>query len=228
LLDYTDLGEKFVKKFICGLTLLLLTPLLACAQGSGDGFKAGTDYDLIVPALRTRDANKIEVVEFFAYTCGHCYNFEPLLTRWKPGLGDDVSLLPSPAVWNASMEPLAKAFYTAQALGVLDTMHGALFAAIHVDSKRLASEGEIRKLFVSNGVAAVDFDKAYNSFGISSQVRQAGARAKGAAITGTPEMVVAGKYRISTRKAGSQAGMLKIADFLIAKERAAMAAAPAN
>jgi thiol:disulfide interchange protein DsbA len=217
-----------VKKFFCSLTLLLLAPLLACAQDSAEGFQAGTQYDLIVPAQRPRDAGKIEVVEFFAYSCGHCYNFEPLLSQWKEGLGDDVSFLPSPAVWSAPMEPHAKAYYTAQALGVLDTMHGALFAAIHVDRKRLASEGEIRQLFVTNGVAAADFDKAYNSFGVSSQVRQAVARAKGARITGTPEMMVAGKYRVTTRKAGSQANMLKIADFLIAKERAAMAAVAAN
>jgi thiol:disulfide interchange protein DsbA len=37
--------------------------------------------------------------------------------------------------------------------------------------------------------------------------------------------MVAGKYRVTTRKAGSQANMLKIVDFLIAKERSAMAAA---
>jgi thiol:disulfide interchange protein DsbA len=214
-----------VNKLICGLTLLFLGPLLACAQGGAEGYQAGTHYDVVVPAQRTRDADKIEVVEFFAYSCSHCYNFEPLLTQWKPRLADDVNFMPSPAVWNAAMEPHAKAFYAAQALGVLDTLHGALFAAMHVDGKRLASEGEIRQLFVTNGVAAADFDKAYNSFGVSSQVRQAIARAKGARVTGTPEMMVAGKYRVTTRKAGSQANMLKIVDFLIAKERSAMAAA---
>ncbi len=56
---------------------------------------------------------------------------------------------------------------------------------------------------------------------MGSQVRQAVARAKGARISGTPEMMVAGKYRITTRKAGSQANMLKIADYLIEKERGA-------
>ena len=213
-----------MKKFICGLALLILAPLVAVAQG----YQAGTDYDLISPVQRSRDADKIEIVEFFAYSCSHCYNFEPLLAQWKPGLADDVSFMPSPAVWSAAMEPHAKAFYTAQALGVLDTMHGALFAAMHVDRKRLASEGEIRQLFVVNGVAAADFDNAYNSFGVSSQVRQAIARAKGARVTGTPEMMVAGKYRISTRKAGSQANMLKIADFLVQKERTAKAAMAAR
>ena len=163
-----------------------------------------------------------------SYSCGHCYNFEPLLQQWKAGLADDVILQPSPAVWSDPMKPHARAFFTAQALGALDKVHNALFAAMHVDRKRLASEGEIRAVFVANGVSAEDFDKAFNSFGVGSQVRQAGALARSARITGTPEMMVAGKYRISARKAGGQSGMLKVADFLIEKERAAAAVAAAD
>jgi thiol:disulfide interchange protein DsbA len=204
-----------LKKLLLCLSLVLLVPVFVQAQE----YEAGTDYDVIAPALRTRNADKIEILEFFAYSCGHCYNFEPLITQWKQGLAEDVEFLPSPAVWNAAMEPHAKAFYAAQALGVLDKMHGALFAAMHVDKKRLSSEAEIRQIFVANGVSAADFDKAYGSFGIGSQVRQAISRQKSARITGTPEMVVAGKYRVTTGKAGSQAGMLKIADALVAKER---------
>jgi thiol:disulfide interchange protein DsbA len=92
---------------------------------------------------------------------------------------------------------------------------------MNVDRKRLSSEEEIKELFTANGVAAEDFDKAFNSFGVSSQVRQANSRARAAKITGTPALMVNGKYHISTRQAGSQAGMLKVADYLIAKERAA-------
>jgi len=90
-----------------------------------------------------------------------------------------------------------------------------------VDHKKLSSEDEIQALFVANGVAAEDFSKAFNSFGVSSQVKQASARAKAAKITGTPALMVDGKYHVSTRKAGNQADMLKVSDFLIEKERAA-------
>ena len=213
-----------MKKLLLCLGLVLLAPLAAQAQE----YKEGTHYDVISPALRARSAGKIEVLEFFAYSCGHCYNFEPLIQQWKKGLADYVEFQPSPAIWNAAMEPHAKAFYTAQALRVLDKLHGALFAAIHVDKKRLSSEAEIRQIFVDNGVAGADFDKAYKSFGVGAQIRQAKARQKNARITGTPEMMVAGKYQVTTGKAGSQANMLKIADFLIAKERALMSAAAAN
>mgnify|MGYP001573099138 CR=1 FL=1 len=205
-----------MKNYLLGLALALVTVLPVHAQE----FVSGKDYDVISPALRTSSASKIEVAEFFAYSCGHCYNFEPLIETWKQGLANDVVFVGSPAVWAPQMEPHAKAYFAAKALGA-DQVHSALFAAMHVDRKRLDSDSEIRKIFVDNGIAGKDFDKAFGSFGVSSQVRQAVSRQKGARVTGTPEMMVAGKYRVTTRKAGSQANMLKVADFLIEKERAA-------
>lgn len=200
---------------------LITVPSLAAAEE----YAAGTHYDVISPALRTGDPDSIEVVEFFWYGCGHCYTFEPLVSNWKKSLAEDVKFRGSPAVWNKPMELHARAFFAADALGVLDEMHLPLFQAMHVDRRRLSSESEIAELFASHGVSEDKFSKAFNSFGVGSQVNQANAMARSARITGTPEMMVAGKYRISTKKAGSQANMLKIADYLIEKERAATATA---
>lgn len=213
------------KKLLLTLSLLVIAPVLAMAEAadSGKQYVEGTDYDLITPAVRTADPDKIEVVEFFWYGCGHCYNFEPVVGQWKKTLAEDVVFHGSPAMWNKPMELHARAYYTAEVLGVLDTMSPVLFQAMNVDGKRLGSKEEIGALFTANGVSAEDFDKAFDSFGVSSQVRQASARARSAKITGTPALMVNGKYHVSTRKAGSQAGMLKVADFLIAKERAAKA-----
>jgi thiol:disulfide interchange protein DsbA len=202
---------------------LATVPSLAAAEE----YLAGTHYDVISPALRTGDPDRIEVVEFFWYGCGHCYTFEPLISNWKKSLAEDVKFRGSPAVWNKPMELHARAFFAADALGVLDEMHLPLFQAMHVDRRRLSSESEIAELFASHGVSEDKFSKAFNSFGVGSQVNQANAVARSARITGTPEMMVNGKYRISTKKAGSQANMLKIADYLIEKERAATATAAA-
>ena len=188
---------------------------------SSQEYVAGEHYDLISPAIRTSSPGKIEVVEFFWYGCGHCYTFEPLISAWKKDLPEDVAFRPSPAVWNKPMELHAKAFFAAEALGVTDTMHLPIFQAMNVDRKRLSSEGEIAEVFMANGVSEDDFAKAFNSFGVGSQVNQASSNARAARITGTPEMMVNGKYRISTGKAGSQANMIKIAEYLIEKERAA-------
>ena len=210
-----------IRKLLLSLCLIVAAPLATMAADGDGNYVEGTDYDLITPALRTADPDKVEVVEFFWYGCGHCYTFEPVISQWKKALPEDVEFLGSPAVWNDLMKLHAQAYYTDEVLGVLDTMNKVLFQAMNVDKKRLGSEDEIQALFVANGVSAADFNKAFASFGVSSMVRQGEARARSAKITGTPEMMVAGKYRISTRKSGSQAGMLKVADFLIAKERAA-------
>ena len=211
-----------IKRLLLSLTLLAPLALWAVAPGAAaqEDYVEGKDYELITPAVRTADPDKIEVAEFFWYGCGHCYTFEPVLSQWKKTLPEDVDFQGSPAIWNAKMEIHARAFYTAKLLGVLDTLHPVIFQAMNVDRKRLSSEEEIKELFTANGVAAEDFDKAFNSFGVSSQVRQANSRARAAKITGTPALMVNGKYLISARKAGSQSEMLKVAEFLVEQERA--------
>lgn len=214
-----------MKKLLATLTLALF----GCTAGAQD-VSPGTHYVELAQAVPTRSGDKIEVVEFFAYSCGHCYNFEPSIEQWSKSLPADVAFTPSPVVWSQPMEPHARAFYVAQALGVLDKMHDVIFAAVHVDRKPLMDQASLRKLFAANGVTPGDFDKAWRSFGVGAQVRQAVSSAVSAGIQGTPEMLVAGKYRISSRFEGvrTQSDMLKVADYLIEKERAAAGATAAR
>jgi len=87
----------------------------------------------------------------------------------------------------------------------------------------LGSEAALKELFVKNGVDPEDFDKAFNSFGVNSQVNQADARARSAKVSGTPSMMVNGKYTISASQAGGQSEMLEVAKFLVEKELASLA-----
>ena len=212
-----------LKRLLLTLPIVLFSLSCSAAEEAAPTFVAGKDYDLISPPIRTSNPDKITVTEFFSYGCGHCFNFEPLIQQWKKGLADDVAFQPSPVAFNPSLEPLSRAYFTAKALNVLDTMHPAIFQAIHIDRKPIQSQQALEALFAANGVSGEDFSKAYTSFGVGSQVTQANAQSRAARISGTPEMMVNGKYRVSTRKAGSQAGMLEVVNFLIEKERAAKA-----
>ena len=210
-----------IKHLLLSLSLLAFGISCAVAEDVPKTYVAGVDYDLITPPVRGVDSDKIEVTEFFWYGCGHCYAFEPMLEQWKKTQPEDVSFRGIPAIWAEKMELHAKAYYAAETLGVLDTMNPVIFQAMNVDHKPLASQADIAALFVANGVSEEDFNKAFNSFGVSSQVRQGIAIAKSAQITGTPALMVAGKYHVSSRKAGSQADMLKVVNSLIEQERAA-------
>lgn len=203
------------------MTLLAVAAFGLSLGAAAEDWKEGEHYTVINPTIRVGASDEVVVTEFFWYGCGHCYTFEPMLETWAKTLPEGAKLKPSPAIWNGAMKLHAKAFYAAETLGVLDTMHSVIFKAMHVDRNRLGSEGALRELFVANGVDGAAFDKAIDSFGVNSQVNQADARARSAKISGTPSIMVNGKYLISTKEAGSQADMLKVAEFLVQKELAA-------
>lgn len=205
------------KKIISLVIVFLLTSVSVVAEE----YKLGEQYELLETPVPTRDPSKVEVVEVFWYGCIHCFKFESILQPWRHKLAADVDFWQSPAMWNERMKMHARAFYTAQALGVEEKMHLPLFQALNIDHKKLATEDEIGKFFAEYGVAEKDFKEVFNSFGVMNKVTQADARARGYKISGTPEIIVEGKYRINANKAGGQQGMLKVVDFLIEKERAA-------
>lgn len=216
-----------LKQALLALSLVVFGMSAAVGEEAAKTYEAGKDYDLINPPVRAVDGNKIEVAEFFWYGCTHCFHFEPILEAWRKTMPADVAFKAIPAVWQDRMMLHAKAYYTAEALGVLDPMHMVIFNAMNVDHKPLATQKEIAELFTAHGVSEEDFNKTFESFGVRTQVDQAVSIAKAAHISGTPSLMVAGKYMVSGRKAGTQADMLKVVDYLVAQERKAAAPAPA-
>jgi thiol:disulfide interchange protein DsbA len=202
------------KSIMMLLSFVMLIPSVAMAE-----YEAGKHYAVIEQPVRTQNSSKIEVAEVFWYGCIHCFKFEPAIKKWKANLAEDVVFVPTPAQWNKRMSIHAQAYYTAEALGVLEKVHEPLFKALNVERKKLASESELADFFEAYGVDKETFEKTFNSFGVNSAVARADARTRGYKITGTPELVVQGKYRISASMAGGQEEMLKVADYLIAKER---------
>lgn len=184
----------------------------------------GSHYVELPQQVPTVDRNRVEVTEVFWYGCSHCFAFEPMLEAWVARLPEDVVFQQSPAMWDEAgvMELHARMFYTAKALGIFDQLHQKLFDAMNLKKKRLQSEAEIAEIFVDNGIDKDVFHKTFNSFGVTSAVRQAEARQRSYQIQGTPELVVNGKYRVTGRLAGGHEDMLKIATFLVDKERAAL------
>lgn len=204
--------------------LTLFTAFVFFAQPvSAQDYIAGTHYEVLATPVKTRDAKKIEVVELFWYGCSHCFKFEPMVEAWKKQQANDVDFHRIPAIWHKTMSLHAQAFYTAQALKILDKIHHPLFTLMNVKKKKMKDEASIAEFFATQGVDKKTFEKTFNSFGVKSQLSLAKSRALSYHLQGTPEIVVNGKYRISSNMTGSQANMIKVADFLVSKERAALA-----
>ena len=188
-------------------------------------YTEGKEYMEIVPAVRGADESKIEVTEVFAYSCPHCFHFEPIVEAWAKKQKPDVKFIQSHAMWSPQMEPHLRGFYTSIALKIKNKTHMAVFNAIHLEHKNLVNAEQWADFFATYGISKEKAISTYNSFGVSSQIKQAEARARSYKITSTPEMVVDGKYRIGAREAGGQEEMLKVVDYLVTKIRAERARA---
>ena len=204
-------------------TLLLVAMIFGVAatvSAQPSLYVEGTHYEIIAHPVRTADPNKIEISEIFWYGCPHCYAFEPLITSWEEKLPSDVAFVRSPGMWNQTMEIHAQIYYAAEALGVTGKIHDVAFNEIHQRRNYLQTEDAIKDMFVSQGVAPADFDKAWKSFSVSSAVKRANTRMRDYGVRGVPSIVVNGKYLVSVGGVvPTQTDMLKIVDFLVQKER---------
>lgn len=207
-------------KSIFGIFLLLALASsgIAAEKPKAAAPEPGESYDLVTPPHPAADPSKIEVMEFFWYGCPHCYHFEPFIKAWLKTKPDNVVFVRQPAVFNAHWAAHAKAFFTAEALGVLDKLHEDLYDAIQNKKETLESESDLAKFFAERGVKEEDFHKAYKSFGVDAKMRQAEVLAPSYGVDGTPTIIVNGKYRVGAAKAKSFDKMIETTNFLIKKE----------
>ena len=191
---------------------------------TGPALVPGTDYVEIQGGQPFDPLDgKIEVVELFGYVCPACNAFQSTVRAWKARQPADVRVTYVPALFGPDWTPYAHAFYAAESLGLVDKTHDAVYDAIH-NKQTLPGEGEkptmapIAAFYSQYGVSAEQFTNAMNSFAINGKLSKARQFAVRSQISSTPSLIVNGKYLVKGRNWDD---MLRIADQLIAQERAA-------
>ena len=196
---------------------------------------AGTDYIEIANGqpFETTDG-RIEIVEIFGYVCPFCAAVQPSVGAMKAKLPPDVRMVYVPAAFGAMWDNYAKAYYTADAMGLVDKTHDAMFRAIHIDKTLKGERGmdtpdEIAAFYAAYGADPKQFVSSMQSFAVAAKVNRAKQYILGAFANGdspsTPTFLVNGKYRV---KGKSVEDMFRIVNQLVVAERAKKgAAAPA-
>jgi thiol:disulfide interchange protein DsbA len=204
---------------LIALCLCWLLPLAALAQAMPEGL--GEYYFPIEDGQRWREEpGTIEVVEVFAYGCGHCDRFQPLLAAWKRNAGADVRLHHVPAAWSPQ-DAHARGYFALESMGQAERVHPRLFDAIHREGSlpgRGASSEEVVAFLAGEGLDAAQVRAAMASAATDSRINAARDFIARAGIRGTPTLVVNGRYRVQGR---SFQDTLRIAQALVAAERAA-------
>ncbi|MGY0610630.1 thiol:disulfide interchange protein DsbA/DsbL [Luteimonas sp. A501] len=192
----------------------------AQAATQGPALVPGTDY-IEIPGGQPFAPleGKVEVVEVFAYSCAHCAAFDPLVGAWKKRLPGDVRFTYLPAVFY-EQDNFPKAFFAAEAIGVLDRLHAQLFNAMHIERslRPNASIDDIIAWMAKQGVDAGQLKGTVDSFAVKAKIARTKQFIVRSGIDSTPTVVVNGKYRVRGR---SLEDVLRITDQLVARERAA-------
>lgn len=200
------------------LLLRLATSLALClgVVAAPAAAWAADSFETIEPAQPSDTPDKIEVLEFFSYSCPHCKSIEPLVEKWVPTLPDDVVFKGVPVAFNASMQDLQKLYYTLQALDRLD-LHPVVFRAIHDERKRLFKADDIADWAAEQGIDRQAFVDTFNSFGVKARVMRADELVKAYRIDGTPSFAIGGRYVTSPSQTGSYQGAIDESDRLVKK-----------
>jgi len=204
-----------------GAVFLFAFTLAFAAVVQAQSWEDGRHYRTLDNPVRTASDAGVEVAEVFWYGCPHCYTFKPLVEAWAAAAPAHVNYVKLPAALGQSWEPHAYAFYALDAMGELEKVHDALFEALAVERRPLNSAEALADFVAGYGVDAEKFINNYQSFGVRARVQQAQAKIRGARITGTPTMLVNGKYVVSASMAGSHEAVLSVVDYLVEQERAA-------
>jgi thiol:disulfide interchange protein DsbA len=182
-------------------------------------FVEGKDFRALGKQLPVEaPAGKVEVIEFFWYSCPHCNAFEPKLVNWIKSAPADVVVRRVPAAFRDTMVPEQRLFYTLETLGKLD-LHGKVFEAVHVNHERLDRQDAIVAFAEKNGIDKAKFIEVYNSFSVNNKARKATQLQDAFAVEGVPALGIAGRYYTDGTMAGNMDRCLQVTNYLIGEAR---------
>ena len=198
--------------------LLVITAVIAGpvqAQGLVP-YQEGLHYAKIDKASAV-PGEKVEVVELFSYLCTHCATIDPYLNRWAAKAPDHVVFRRIPVVFGrSSWELYARGYVTAEIMGAPETAHTSMMDRLWKEKKILRSLDEIAEFYTAFGLDKDKFLSTARSFAVDGRIRRDQQLVREYGITGTPSLVVNGKYRVTGNAAiPSFDAMLDVVDYLV-------------
>ena len=215
--------------------LLALAALLQPPAAPGATWSEGVQYVRLAPPQQTTvPSGKAEVMEVFSYGCPACNAFQPVMEKLRRSLPANAQLVYLPAAFNPAEDwPMfQRAFLAAQALGIAERTHQAMFDAVWKTGELGITVPETNRLkqplpsiadaarFYAR-VAGVDpqqFLAMANSFGIDSKMRAADAQILAMHVDSTPSLIVNGKYRVVRDSISGNDQLIELVKYLVARE----------
>jgi thiol:disulfide interchange protein DsbA len=216
-----------LKRFVAVPFGLAVLPL---AHAQALQYEAGKQYFLVEPSQPTTTGDKIEVLEVFSYACPACNAFQTIANKIKSDLPANAQMAYLPAAFRTDEDwpVFQRAFFAAQALGLVEKTHDAMFDAVwkegslkindpvtHKLVQPMPTIDDVAKFYAKYGVKAEDFVGTANSFAVNAKIKRADAQVKAYGVDSTPTIIVNGKYRLNAQSAGGWDKVPALVTYLV-------------
>ena len=190
------------------------------AMAQDEPYQEGVHYFKVNQVPADTGSDTVEVTELFSYACSHCNTMEPYVQSWVQSKPDNVVFNRiGVAFGRKAWEMMARAYITAEMLGIEEESHIAMMDAIWKEGKQFRSLDDMADFYSGFGVERSAFLANYQSFAADSALRKSQRDVQLFGITGTPSLVVNRKYRIqSSKDVRDYNAMLDVVDYLVDKE----------
>ncbi len=167
------------------------------------------------PVATDAAAGKIEVLEFFRYSCPHCFEFETSFEPWAKRLPKNVVLHRNPVSFGDESGVLQRLYYALEAMGLVDQMHAKVFDAIHVQKLPLGTDSAMADWVAKQGVDRAKFVEQHKSFSAMTKANRAAQLQNAYKIDSVPSFGVAGRYYTGGGLTRTRERGLQVVDYLI-------------
>ncbi|MEM9103516.1 MAG: thiol:disulfide interchange protein DsbA/DsbL [Pseudomonadota bacterium] len=177
------------KPLIVLIITFFLLPLQAAQFEEGKHYKTMEGKAL---------APQAELVEFFSYSCPHCYHAEPLVQDLKKHLSKDVAFQQVPVGFFKPIFELTRiGAIVVETLGKKDELHSKIFERIHgKGGSHFRSEEELKAFFAENGISEEEYKRAFASEKAQALHKKYRQETHSSQISGVPSFIVRNKYLV--------------------------------
>jgi len=182
---------QFSRRGWLALTAGIVGAAVLMNVASAPSEQASTYRTLAAPAP---PPGPIEVVEFFWYSCPHCYEFEPALRDWVARHRDEIAFRRVPVGMHPRQLPQQRMFYVMEVLGMDEGASRELLHQIHDGKRPLDTEAALAEFAGDAGIAADRFHAAWGSAAVQRKVDAATHLHTALNVTSVPTVMIGGRY----------------------------------
>jgi thiol:disulfide interchange protein DsbA len=200
---------------------VLFTMFMVASTAGFSQFQEHINYEVVAEKATAQPT----VTEFFSLYCGHCFQFEPLVTDVKAKLKPGTKFEKSHVSYIPRDNPEAQ-LGMVKAYVIMEELGGAkeeeiklyFFNQVHIQNRSIEDVATMKALFIEKGVTKVAIDKYFADPKIIEKAEKMSALWEEKQVTNVPTLLVNGKYKVLMNSVKNMEEMMSLVNFLIDKK----------